>query len=444
MLPKFSLPGGSKSQPESTHRQCSSLEVAHILTIEIVEYSQPLSKIKQADRIRTLQEIVRSTPEFVRGEFARDMSCRITDGGMSLIFFREILGPIRCAAEIGFLLKKESRFHVRMGVHSGPVSVVKQSDGSLNISGEGVVTAQRVMRCGDADHVLLSETVVEMTSGSMPWSNNFFKLGALPLKSGRLSDIYNFYTREVGNPNRPLKFLQFEQEDVRRAKRNDWLRSVRGGFWNGTRAIGIFAAFGIVGWFGIPKAQNYMASHPLSFSFSSPFSSPFGQPEPNRKHKSDLNAKRNSNRKFRKQSYAKVSNSPRRAKSHPDQVNHIAPESESQEIDAPKSPAIELGKPVDETRSEAGANEKIYQYNMILSIPEDDQKSRLVKVTCLDSRGLQPTVLEANFSEGERIPIQFEGAGKEVTLRVYFNDKLAKEWRISASDRNSSAPRELR
>ena len=99
---------------------------------------------------------------------------------------------------------------------------------------------------------------------------------------------------------------------------------------------------------------------------------------------------------------------------------------------------------MDETQSEAGANEKIYQYNMILSIPEDNQKSRVVKVTCLDSRGLQPTVLEANFSEGERIPLQFEGAGKEVTLRVYFNDKLAKEWRIPASDRNSSSPQELR
>lgn len=439
-LPKFSFPKGTKSQPESIDRHYPSLEVAHILTIEIVEYSQSLSKIEQADRIRTLQEIVRSTPEFERGEFARDMSCRITDGGMSLIFFREILGPIRCAAEIGFLLKKESRFHVRMGVHSGPVSVVKQSDGSLKISGEGVVTAQRVMHCGDADHVLLSETVVDMTFGSIPWSNSFFKLGALPLKSGRLADIYNFYTREVGNPNRPLKFLQFEQEDARRAKRYDWLRSVGGGFWNGTRALAIFAAFGIVGWFGIPKAQIYLESHPLPFSFSSPF----GQPEPTRKNKSDLSAKPNSNRKFRKQAYAKVSNSPRRVKSHPDQVNRIAPESESQDIDAPKSPAIELGKPLDETQSEAGANEKIYQYNMILSIPEDNQKSRLVKVTCLDSRGLQPTVLEANFSEGERIPMQFEGAGKEVTLRVYFNDKLAKQWRITASDRNASAPLELR
>ena len=438
MLSKFSLPGGSKSQPESIDRQYPSLEVAHILAIEIVEYSQSLSKIEQADRIRTLQEVVRSTPEFVRGEFARDMSCRITDGGMSLIFFREILGPIRCAAEIGFLLKRESRFHVRMGVHSGPVSVVKQSDGSLNISGEGVVAAQRVMHCGDADHVLLSETVVEMTAGSAPWYNSFFKLGALPLKSGRLLVIYNFYTREVGNPNRPLKFLQFEQEDALRAKRSDWFRCVGGGFWNGTRAFALLGAFGLAGWFGIPKAQTYLASHPLSFSF------PFAQPEPAKTQKSNLNVKRNANRKSRKQTHSKVSHSPRRAKSLHDQVNRIAPESDFQDTGVPKSPAIEPGKPMDETQSEAGANEKICQYNMILSIPEDNQKSRVVKVTCLDSRGLQPTVLEANFSEGERIPLQFEGAGKEVTLRVYFNDKLAKEWRIPASDRNSSSPQELR
>ena len=80
---------------------------------------------------------------------------------------------------------------------------------------------------------------------------------------------------------------------------------------------------------------------------------------------------------------------------------------------------------------------------MVLSIPEDNQKSRMVKVTCLDSRGLQPTILEASFSEGERVPIQFEGAGREVTLRAYFDDKFAKEWKITPADSNATSPREL-
>lgn len=433
MLPEFSFPEGSKSPQDSSDQQFPTLEVAHILSIDIVEYAESLTKIEQADRIRTLQEMVRSTSEFVKGEYAREMSCQVTDGGMALIFFREILGPIRCAAEIGFLLKKGSQFHVRMGVHSGPVHVSKRGDGRGNISGEGVVNAQRVMNCGDADHILLSGTVAEMISGSVPWSNCFHKLGSLPLKSGRLADLYNFYTREFGNPNRPLKFLQFEEEDERRARRMDWLRSIGGGFWNGTRAVALLAVFGLLGWFVVPKVQTYLSLHPFSFSF--------GKTEAAKETKSSSNKKRLAKRS------AQSSRTPRRrteqisTENESYRVNSDAFSTDSHDEAAPKPPVIEVEKQVDETDS--GSNEKVHVYNMVLSIPEDNQKSRMVKVTCLDSRGLQPTILEASFSEGERVPIQFEGAGREVTLRAYFDDKFAKEWKITPADSNASSPREL-
>ena len=45
-----------------------------------------------------------------------------------------------------------------MGNHSGPVNQVRDVNDQLNVAGAGINTAKRVMDCGDAGHVLLSNT----------------------------------------------------------------------------------------------------------------------------------------------------------------------------------------------------------------------------------------------------------------------------------------------
>ena len=43
-----------------------------------------------------------------------------------------------------------------MGVHSGPVNEISDLNEQANIAGAGINIAQRVMDCGDAGHILLS------------------------------------------------------------------------------------------------------------------------------------------------------------------------------------------------------------------------------------------------------------------------------------------------
>ena len=50
-----------------------------------------------------------------------------------------------------------------MGIHSGPVSEVTDVSGRTNIAGAGINMAQRVMDCGDAGHILLSQHVAEIS-----------------------------------------------------------------------------------------------------------------------------------------------------------------------------------------------------------------------------------------------------------------------------------------
>ena len=53
-------------------------------------------------------------------------------------------------------MKNSPDIRLRMGIHSGPVNQVVDVNDRSNIAGAGIDIAQRVMDCGDAGHILLS------------------------------------------------------------------------------------------------------------------------------------------------------------------------------------------------------------------------------------------------------------------------------------------------
>ena len=81
-----------------------------------------------------------------------------TGDGMALVFRDSPESPAQCALEIADALRKHPEISVRMGIHSGPVSEVTDVTGAATSPGAGINMAQRVMDCGDAGHILLSNT----------------------------------------------------------------------------------------------------------------------------------------------------------------------------------------------------------------------------------------------------------------------------------------------
>ena len=63
--------------------------------------------------------------------------------------------------EISKELKKHPELKVRMGIHSGPVNEITDLNEQANIAGAGINVAERVMDCGDAGHILLSQHVAD-------------------------------------------------------------------------------------------------------------------------------------------------------------------------------------------------------------------------------------------------------------------------------------------
>src|SRR3954453_9521912 len=145
------------------------MEIAHVLFIDIVGYSKLLMEDQQA-AVRELNRVARGTPEYQAGEATEKLVRIPTGDGMALVFFSTPEAPVRCAVEMARALRtSRAVFAVGMGIHSGPVTQSQEKDGEANIAGAGINLAQRVMDCGDAGHILISERVAEDIGQTREW-----------------------------------------------------------------------------------------------------------------------------------------------------------------------------------------------------------------------------------------------------------------------------------
>ena len=139
------------------------LAIAHVLFMDVVGYSKLLVD-EQRDVIHELNDVVRQTTQFGKSNAHGELICILSGDGKALVFFRTPEEPVECALEITRALKNHPHIRLRMGVHSGPVDQVKDVNDRLNVAGAGINIAQRVMDCGDADHILISKRVVGYTA----------------------------------------------------------------------------------------------------------------------------------------------------------------------------------------------------------------------------------------------------------------------------------------
>jgi adenylate cyclase len=190
-------------EPKANQR----LEIAHVLFIDIVGYSTRLTD-QQQGLVDRLNQVVRSSDEFNRAAAAGRLKKIPTGDGMALIFHDSPEQPVECAVEISRVLKHHPDLAVRMGVHSGPVSEVTDVNGRVNAAGVGINVAQRLMDCGEAGHILLSKRVAEDLQQNGRWRPHLHDLGEVEVKHGDRVHVFNFYTDDAGNSDRPKKLSE--------------------------------------------------------------------------------------------------------------------------------------------------------------------------------------------------------------------------------------------
>jgi len=73
------------------------------------------------------------------------------------------------------------------------------------VAGGGINTAQRVMDCGDAGHILVSQAMVDVLGQLTRWDSSLHPLGEATVKHGVHIHLFNLCTDDVGNPKVPSK-----------------------------------------------------------------------------------------------------------------------------------------------------------------------------------------------------------------------------------------------
>jgi TolB-like protein/Tfp pilus assembly protein PilF len=180
------------------------LKIGHVLFMDVVGYSKLLLD-EQREVQQRLTEVVRNTQQ-VRAAEASGKLIRVPTGdGMALVFFNSPEAPVQCALEISGALKTGRCIPLRMGIHSGPVNEVPDVNDRANVAGAGINVAQRVMDCGDAGHILLSQRAAEDLAHSRQWRGYLHDLGECAVKHDVPIFVVNFYSDEIGNPQVPEK-----------------------------------------------------------------------------------------------------------------------------------------------------------------------------------------------------------------------------------------------
>lgn len=197
-------------KPGPDDSSSDSAQVAHVLFLDIVGAST-YSVDGQREVTARLQTIARATTEFQRARAADQLISLPTGDGFALVFLQRLEAAIACATQIAEVLKNETMFKVRMGVHTGPVFLMTGVTEGRSVAGAGISRAESVMSCGDAGHILISDSAAESLRHFGRWRDRIHDVGLCKSKEGPIH-VWSLHDGGIGNPATPSKFLTVHPE----------------------------------------------------------------------------------------------------------------------------------------------------------------------------------------------------------------------------------------
>lgn len=207
---------------------------AHTLFMDFVGYSRLSAEAQAAVQV-ALQNLVYNLPAFQAARTEGELMVRKTGDGMAVIFFKDVEYPLAAAVALDEAMKRQSmalreqigaNFRLRMGLHSGPVVLIDEDgDGVMDVAGEGINTAQRVMDCCDEGHILASASVVNLLEDRPHWKPMLHDLGVVRVKHDELVHLYNVYSTRpdgttIGYEAMP-RWVRESHENARRLAERD-------------------------------------------------------------------------------------------------------------------------------------------------------------------------------------------------------------------------------
>ncbi|HVJ24287.1 MAG TPA: hypothetical protein VM756_10170, partial [Burkholderiales bacterium] len=159
--------------------------VCSVLFIDIVEYSKK-SVVDQFDTKRTFNGMLAEALDVLQ---RRDRVIVDTGDGAAVVF----LGDPEDALVVGLAMRELSgRTPLRQGINLGPVKLIADLNDQVNVVGDGINVAQRVMSFADPGQLLVSANYQDVVSRlSSQYAQLFKRAGRRQDKHVREHDLYS-------------------------------------------------------------------------------------------------------------------------------------------------------------------------------------------------------------------------------------------------------------
>jgi ankyrin repeat protein/class 3 adenylate cyclase len=185
---------------KSSRLQLDTEQEGYIFFMDIVAYSKKTTE-EQKKACKDLGTIIKSTMQFKTANALEKLIILPTGDGMVLGFFTYLEDALNCAITVAKAVKNRPDLQMRMGVHCGNVIPMEDINGNLNISGDGINYAQRVMDAGESNHLLVSSNV--MLKYDRPSYVLVNDLGDVIVKHGVVMHLYSLHGSDFGNKEFP-------------------------------------------------------------------------------------------------------------------------------------------------------------------------------------------------------------------------------------------------
>jgi class 3 adenylate cyclase len=170
--------------------QPSRTLVCSIVFLDIVEYSaKPV-----AEQLLLKQQFNKLLSAALESVAPRDRVVLDTGDGAGITFLGDPEDALFVAMSLRAAARAESSgaIAVRIGINLGPVRLVKDINGQINIIGDGINVAQRIMTFAQAGQLLVSRSFYEVVSClSLDYASLFSYVGARTDKHVREHEVYS-------------------------------------------------------------------------------------------------------------------------------------------------------------------------------------------------------------------------------------------------------------
>jgi hypothetical protein len=159
--------------------------VCSVLFLDIVEYS----KKPVAEQLHLKQAFNKTLAGALEQVAVRDRIILDTGDGAAVTFMGDPEDALFAAMTVR---DAAGDVPVRLGINLGPVRLVKDLNGQMNIIGDGINVAQRVMSFAESGQLMVSRSFYEVVSClSRDYANMFRHEGARTDKHVREHDVYS-------------------------------------------------------------------------------------------------------------------------------------------------------------------------------------------------------------------------------------------------------------